>query len=219
MTKKRLAIFASGNGTNADAIMAHFKDNDYISVELLLTNNPNAYAIERARKFGVLCKVFTKQDFEMENVGEWLRDSGRITHIALAGFLWLIPENLLKAFPNKIINIHPALLPKYGGKGMYGMKVHEAVCANKELTSGITIHLVNDRYDEGEILAQQTVDITPTDTPQDIADKVHMLEYKYYPLVIESWIKAEEQDLKLTGKRPHGKSADSLKLWRNSGKK
>jgi formyltetrahydrofolate hydrolase len=129
MKKVKIAIFASGNGTNAEAIMDYFKNNEYIEVALLLTNNPNAYAIERAKKFGVLCKVFTKQDIENETVVELLSDSG-ISHVVLAGYLWLIPASLLKAYPNKIVNIHPALLPKYGGKGMYGMKVHEAVKAS-----------------------------------------------------------------------------------------
>jgi len=190
MKKHKIAIFASGNGSNAEALMAYFKDNPYISVDLLLTNNPNAYAIERAKKFAVLCKVFSKQDFENEAVAEYLRDNRGITHIALAGFLWLIPENLIKAFPNKIVNIHPALLPKYGGKGMYGRKVHEAVRANGDITTGITIHLVNNKYDEGEILAQRSVDISATDTPEEIARKVQELEHRYYPEVIESWIRS-----------------------------
>jgi len=188
MKKYKIAIFASGNGSNAEAIMAYFKDDTYISVELLLTNNPNAYAIERAKKFGVLCKVFTKQDIEEKTVVEWLTAAG-ISHIVLAGYLWLIPESLVKAFPNKIVNIHPALLPKFGGKGMYGMKVHEAVRASNELETGITIHLVNTKYDEGEILAQKTVPVSSEDTPDDIARKVHELEHKYYPEVIENWIK------------------------------
>lgn len=187
--KYKIAIFASGNGSNAEAIMAYFKDNPYISVGLLLTNNPNAYAIERARKFEILCEVFTKQDFEAADFGQRLRDHWGITHIALAGFLWLIPETFIQAFPDKIINIHPALLPKYGGKGMYGMKVHEAVKANGDTRTGITIHLVNTRYDEGEILAQKSVEIATSDTPHDIANKVHELEHRYYPVVIESWIK------------------------------
>jgi phosphoribosylglycinamide formyltransferase-1 len=188
MEKYKIAIFASGNGSNAEAIMNYFKDNGYISIGLLLTNNPNAYAIERAKKFGVLCKVFTKQDIEEKTVIEWLTTSG-ISHIVLAGYLWLIPESLIKAFPHKIVNIHPALLPKFGGKGMYGMKVHEAVRNANEFETGITIHVVDTKYDEGEILAQETVVISADDTPDDIARKVHELEYKYYPEVIERWIK------------------------------
>jgi phosphoribosylglycinamide formyltransferase-1 len=187
MKKYRLAIFVSGNGTNAEAIMEYFKEHSSVEVKLLLTNNPNAYAIERAKKFAVPHKVFAKQDFESEAVVECLWSSG-ITHIILAGFLWLVPKNLIRSFPDKIVNIHPALLPKYGGKGMYGMKVHEAVRASGDLVSGITIHLVNDKYDEGEILAQETIDITPEDTPAEIADKIHLLEYRFYPTVIESWL-------------------------------
>jgi len=192
--KKKLAIFASGSGSNAEEIMKYFSDHPDVEVKVLLTNNPKAYAIERAKKFNVLHKVFTKQDFETENVVEWLRDNRGITHIALAGFLWLIPENLIKAFPNRIVNIHPALLPKYGGKGMYGNKVHEAVKSGGDIQSGITIHVVNTRYDEGEVLAQKTIDITPTDTAEDIANKVRELEHKYYPAVIESWIKGVAKD-------------------------
>lgn len=188
MKKSKIAIFASGSGSNAEAIMEHFKGNEYISVELLLTNNPKAYAIERAKKFAVLCKIFSKQDIEGETVIEWLRSAG-ITHIVLAGYLWLIPESLVKAYPDKIVNIHPALLPRYGGKGMYGMKVHEAVRAANEPITGITIHLVNTKYDEGKILSQKTTEVNVNDSPEDIANKVHALEHKYYPEVIENWIK------------------------------
>lgn len=186
--KHKIAIFVSGNGTNAEEIMKYFNDHPSIEVKLLLTNNPKAYAIERAKKFAVLHEVFTKQDFEAEDFSKRLRARWGITHIALAGFLWLIPEHLVKAYHNHIVNIHPALLPKYGGKGMYGMKVHEAVKTNGDTQTGITIHLVNTRYDEGEILAQKTVDISPTDTAEDIANKVHELEHRYYPEVIEKWV-------------------------------
>jgi phosphoribosylglycinamide formyltransferase-1 len=187
MKKYKIAIFASGNGTNAEAIMEYFKNHSSIEISVLVTNNPKAYAIERAKKFAVLHKVFTKQDFENETVVESLRAAG-ISHIVLAGFLLLVPENLVKAFPNKIVNIHPALLPKYGGKGMYGMKVHEAVRSSGDLVSGITIHLVNDKYDDGEVLAQETIDITTGDTAAEIADKVHALEYRFYPAIIERWL-------------------------------
>lgn len=183
----RIAIFASGNGTNAEAVMNYFKDHPYIKVGALLTNNPNAYAIERAKKSGVLCEVYTKQDFAGEKVSRRLSDL-RISHVCLAGYLLLVAEDIIKSYHNKIINIHPALLPKYGGKGMYGMRVHEAVKASGDSQTGITIHLVNNMYDEGEILAQKTVDIFPTDTAEDIANKVHELEHRYYPEIIESWI-------------------------------
>lgn len=214
MSKKyRLAIFVSGSGTNAEAIMKFFKGHDTIDVACLLSNNADAYALERAKSFNVPSKVFNRKEFKhTDEVVTWLK-ANRVTHIVLAGFLWLIPENLLKAFPNNIVNIHPALLPKFGGKGMYGMNVHEAVKTSGDFQTGITIHLVNDQYDEGEILAQKVVDVEPADTAADIAEKVHKLEYKYYPTVIEAWIKAQEANLKLTGPRPHGKSSDSLKLW------
>ena len=188
--KHRVAIFVSGNGTNAEEIMNFFRDHHSIEVNLLLTNNANAYAIERAKKSGVPSKVFSREEFCGEDIVHMLTDRG-ITHIVLAGFLWLIPESLIKAYPNKIINIHPALLPKYGGKGMYGIKVHEAVKASGDTYTGITIHLVNTKYDEGEILAQKSVEIKSSDTAEDIANKVHELEYKYYPAVIESWIIAQ----------------------------
>ena len=186
----RIAIFASGNGTNAEAVMNHFKDHPYIRVVALLTNNPNAHAIERAKKFGVLCEVYTKEAFGGREVHSRLSDL-RISHVCLAGYLLLVAEDIIKSYHNKIVNIHPALLPKYGGKGMYGMKVHEAVKASGDKQTGITIHLVNNKYDEGEILAQKTVEILPTDSPQDIANKVHELEHRYYPEVIEKWINSQ----------------------------
>lgn len=194
MSKKyRLAIFASGSGTNAEAIMKFFGNHPTIEVALLLSNNPDAYALERAKNFNVKSKVFNRKQFKhSDEVVNWLNEN-RVTHVVLAGFLWMIPENLLKAFSPNIVNIHPALLPKYGGKGMYGMNVHEAVKASGDLQTGITIHLVNDQYDEGEILVQQTVDIEAEDTPADIAEKVHKLEHKYYPAVIEEWISASSK--------------------------
>src|SRR6186713_42141 len=150
----RLAIFASGSGTNAEAIMNHFKQHASAKVVLLLSNNPEAFALERAKKFDVPTKVFTRQQWkESEVVLEWLAQK-EVTHVILAGFLWLVPQYLIQAYPNKIINIHPALLPKFGGKGMYGMKVHESVKSTGEKETGITIHVVNQHYDEGEILFQ-----------------------------------------------------------------
>lgn len=186
-SKFRLAIFASGSGTNAERFFDYFKDHDQIEVPLLLCNNPNAYVLTRAEKAGVESKVFTKQELNDGEVLKWLI-SGKITHVALAGFLWLIPDNLLKAYPNKIINVHPALLPKYGGKGMYGSKVHEAVKKANEKETGITIHLVNEQYDEGTIVFQTKTPLLRADMPDQIADKVHKLEHEYYPKVVESWI-------------------------------
>ena len=183
----KLAIFGSGSGTNAARFFDHFKDHGQIEVSLLLSNNPDAYVLKRAENAGVASKVFTKQDLRDGEVLKWLK-SAKITHVVLAGFLWLIPDNLLKAFPNKIINIHPALLPKYGGKGMYGSKVHEAVKAGNEKETGITIHLVNEQYDDGTIVFQTKTPLLRADTPEQIAEKVHKLEYEYYPKVVESWI-------------------------------
>lgn len=184
----RIAVFASGSGTNAAQLFLYFKDHPKIEVSLLLSNNPNAYALERARRANVETRVFNRvQFFESGTVMEWLRES-EITHLVLAGFLWLIPKNLIEAFAGRIINIHPALLPKYGGKGMYGSKVHEAVKAGGEKETGITIHLVNEQFDEGKIIFQAKTTVGSADTPDDIANKVHELEYAHYAKVIEGWI-------------------------------
>jgi len=185
--KFRIAIFASGSGTNAEAIIKCFKDHPLIKVELVLTNNPNALVLERAKKFAVPTKVFNREEFSSDEVVSWLRGYG-VTHIVLAGFLWLIPASLLKSYPNEIINIHPALLPKFGGKGMYGMKIHELIRSLNETETGITIHLINEKYDEGPILYQGRCEVASTDRPKDIANKVHQMEHANYPLVIEQWI-------------------------------
>jgi phosphoribosylglycinamide formyltransferase-1 len=184
----RLAIFASGSGTNAEEIFKFFKNHKQISVAGLLSNNPDAYALVRATNHDVPTMVFNRKQFrETDEVVSWLKEK-EITHIVLAGFLWLIPENLIHTFPGKIINIHPALLPKFGGKGMYGMKVHEAVEAAGETETGITIHEVNEQYDEGRILFKAICLVMPDDTPEAIANKVHQLEYAWYPKVIENWV-------------------------------
>jgi phosphoribosylglycinamide formyltransferase 1 len=186
--KYRLAIFASGSGTNAEEIFKYFQNHSSIEVVLLLSNNPQAFALQRARNFGVDAKVFDRQQFkETIIVLEWLQEKN-VTHVVLAGFLWLIPAYLIKAYPHHIINIHPALLPHYGGKGMYGMKVHEAVKLAGDDKTGITIHAVDDNYDEGEIIFQETCPVLADDTPEQIAHKVHQLEYKHYPEVIEQWV-------------------------------
>jgi len=188
--KIRLAIFASGSGTNAEAIMTYFQHHPKIHVALLLSNNLKALALERAKKFHVPCKVFERHQFQEGEVLRWLNEH-EVSHLVLAGFLWLLPARLIQAFPNRIINIHPSLLPKFGGKGMYGMKVHEAVKAAGEDETGITIHLVNAHYDEGKILLQTSCKIGPMDSPQEIAAKVNALEYVNYPKTIEQWILAE----------------------------
>ena len=183
-----LAILASGSGSNAEEIIKYFQEHPSIGVSLLLSNNPEAYALERARKFNIRNGVFTRDEFkEGTSIMKWLMEE-KITHVILAGFLWLIPNYLIKQYPHAIINIHPALLPKFGGKGMYGMKVHESVKNLGEIQTGITIHEVNDHYDEGEIIFQTSCAIHPDDTPDIIAQKVHALEYEHYPKVIEQWI-------------------------------
>jgi phosphoribosylglycinamide formyltransferase 1 len=188
MSQYRIAIFASGSGTNAEEIMKYFQGHAAIKVVMLLSNKPDAYALERAKKFGVKTKVFNKQAFkETDEVLQWLHHEA-VTHIVLAGFLWLIPSNLIQNYPDKIINIHPALLPKYGGKNMYGMKVHEAVRQAQDAETGITIHLVNEKYDDGKILFQATCSVKQNDSADQIAQCVHKLEYEHYPKVIEQWI-------------------------------
>jgi phosphoribosylglycinamide formyltransferase 1 len=185
----RIAIFASGSGTNAEEIMKYFQHNSSVKVVLLLSNNPEAYALERAKKFNVPSRVFNREQWKStECVLEWLAEK-KVTHIVLAGFLWLVPTSLIKAFSGKIVNIHPALLPKHGGKGMYGMKVHEAVKTSGDTETGISIHVVNEHYDEGELLFQAKCPVVDSDTPATIAQKVHQLEYKHFPSVIEQWLK------------------------------
>lgn len=186
--KSRIAIFASGSGTNAEEIFKYFQQHPSIEVVTLLSNNEQAFALERAKKYGVPTFVFDRKQFrETQQVLEWLHKN-EVTHIVLAGFMWLVPDYLVKAFPNRIINIHPALLPKFGGKGMYGMHVHEAVKAAAETETGITIHEVNEHYDEGQIIFQAKCEVGPSDSPEQIAKKVHALEYAHYPRVIENWI-------------------------------
>ncbi len=183
----RIAILASGNGTNAEAIMRHFEKQPDAQVAMLLSNNPEAYALRRAEKFNIPARVFNRQQLKEGEVAQWLRDTA-VTHVVLAGFLWLVPPSLLHAFPDRIVNIHPALLPRHGGKGMYGDRVHQAVKAAGDARTGITIHLVNEHFDEGKIIFQADCEVTPEDTPDTIAAKVHALEYKHFPSVIEEWI-------------------------------
>jgi phosphoribosylglycinamide formyltransferase-1 len=188
MKQFRIAIFASGSGTNAEEIFKHFQYHTSVEVVALVSNNANAFALERAKKYGVPALIFDRKQFrETPMVLEWLRQKN-VTHIVLAGFMWLVPDYLVKAFPGKIINIHPALLPKFGGKGMYGMHVHEAVKASGENETGITIHEVNEHYDEGQIVFQAKCKVDAMDSPDRIAEKVHALEYKHYPEVIEEWV-------------------------------
>jgi phosphoribosylglycinamide formyltransferase-1 len=186
----RIAIFASGSGTNAERIMEYFTTNNDVKIELVLSNNPNARVLQRARKFDVETIIFTREElYKSDKVVETLLKR-EIDFVILAGFLWLIPSSILKQFPDRIINIHPALLPKYGGKGMFGHHVHEAVITNNEKQSGITIHYVNEHYDEGDIIFQATCEISADDTADSLALKIHELEYQHFPVVIEKLLKA-----------------------------
>jgi phosphoribosylglycinamide formyltransferase 1 len=185
MTQKRLAIFASGSGSNAEKIAEYFKNHPNIEISLILSNNPQAGVIARARKFQIPVVLFDKKTFyDTKRIVELLQNQ-HIDLVVLAGFMMLIPEAMVQAFPNKIINIHPALLPKYGGKGMYGHFVHEAVVAAQESESGITIHYVNEHYDEGTIIFQASCPVSPSDTPEDVAKKVQVLEHQHFPEVVE----------------------------------
>ncbi len=184
----KIAVFASGNGSNAQNIAEYFNKRKTAIVDSFFTNNPKAYVIERAKALKIPYFIFNKQEFyHSEKIINLLKQRG-IQYIVLAGFLWLIPQNILKEFSQRVINIHPALLPAYGGKGMYGQYVHKAVIKNKEKISGITIHIVNEEYDKGKILFQATCPVYPDDTPKTLEKRVHQLEYHYYPLIIEKLI-------------------------------
>jgi phosphoribosylglycinamide formyltransferase-1 len=184
----RIAILASGDGSNAENIIRHFKDRGDITVALVLSNNPDAFVLQRAAQLNVPARFFNRVQFrETGEVLDWLRKE-KVTHIVLAGFLWLVPSSILEAYEGRIVNIHPALLPRHGGKGMYGARVHEAVRASGDLESGITIHIIDRRYDEGKVIFQKTCPVLDSDTPEDIANNVRALEHKHYPRVIEEWI-------------------------------
>lgn len=189
--KKKIAIFASGNGSNAENIIKYFKKSDFAEVALVLTNNKNAGVISRAARFNVPVYQFSKNELYSEKTIQTLLNQTKIDWIILAGFLLKFPERLLVLYPDKVLNIHPALLPNYGGKGMYGMHIHKAVIENKEIETGITIHYVNEHYDEGKIIFQAKTAVNCKDNPEDIAEKIHKLEYKWFPKVIEEEIKKE----------------------------
>lgn len=188
--KIKIAIILSGSGSNARCMCAYFQNHSTIETVLLLTNKADSGAKDIGNEYNISYYIFNKNEFyESENIIKKLIDY-EVNYIVLAGFLWLIPDYLLKLYSNKIINIHPALLPKYGGKGMYGMNVHRAVYANKERESGITIHLCNEKYDEGKILFQDSTPLESTDTPDSIAKKVLNLEHQHYAKVVEHLILA-----------------------------
>lgn len=185
---KNIAILVSGSGTNCENIIRYFQDSNQVSVSLVISSRADAYALVRASKLGVPTQVMSKSEFSDESLLMPLLRQYQVDFIVLAGFLLMVPDFLLSAYPQKIVNIHPSLLPKYGGKGMWGHHVHEAVKAAGDTETGITIHWVSEICDGGEIIAQYHTPLTPDDTPDDIAAKVHMLEQQYYPKVIEEII-------------------------------
>lgn len=184
----RVAIFISGNGTNCENIIRYFAQSTTIQISLVLSNKSDAYALTRARRLGVPTIIVPKKDFNDDSILLPILQSNDIDFIVLAGFLLMIPNFLIAAFPKRMINIHPALLPKFGGKGMYGHHVHEAVKAAGETETGFTVHWVSDVCDGGEIIAQYRTPLDSTDTVEDIAEKEHQLEMKYFPSVIEKVI-------------------------------
>ncbi len=181
---KNIAIFASGNGTNAENIIRYFHNSESVSVELVLANKETAFVLERARSLNVPFAYIGKAGWTDGAAVLSLLQDRRIDFVVLAGFLARVPDCILHAYPNKIINIHPSLLPKFGGKGMYGDRVHEAVVAAGEVETGITIHYLNEHFDEGEVIVQYKCPVLPQDTAEDVAKKVHALEYEHYPQVI-----------------------------------
>ena len=189
---RNIAILASGSGTNAEHIIRYFREKGSARVALVLTNRRSAFVLERAKGLGVPCAWFAKSDWEDgEAVLSMLREYD-VDFVVLAGFLARVPNTILYAYPNKMINIHPSLLPKFGGKGMYGDRVHEAVIAAGEKESGITIHYTNEHYDEGTVICQKGCPVLPGDTPEELAQRIHVLEYEWYPRVIESLVAQAE---------------------------
>ncbi len=185
MNMKNIAIFASGNGSNAETIIRYFENRSDVRVALILSNNKNAKVLDRASVYNIEAVTFSKDEFYKSVEILKILKQHKITLIVLAGFLWLIPDFLLNEFPDRIINIHPALLPMFGGKGMFGMHVHTSVINNGEPVSGITIHFVNEVYDEGKIIYQATCPVEPGETPETLAQKIHVLEHKFFPETID----------------------------------
>lgn len=192
LTKKKIVIFASGSGTNAENIIKYFQNTDHIQVLAVFSNKKFAGALKKAHAYDVKALHFDRESFYTSNeVLHILKDMDPDL-IVLAGFLWLFPEKILQHFPNRVINIHPALLPQYGGKGMYGAKVHETVIRDKNSESGITIHYVNEKYDEGHTIFQTTTKIDQNDTPETLAAKIHELEYRHFPEVIQQLLESQK---------------------------
>ncbi|MGB5417621.1 phosphoribosylglycinamide formyltransferase [Algibacter sp.] len=188
---KRIVIFASGSGTNAENLIKFFHNSDNASVIQVLSNNPHAKVLERAKNLKVSALSFNRIAFSKTDDVLHILKASKPDLIVLAGFLWKFPEHILNAFPNKVINVHPALLPKYGGKGMYGMHVHEAVVANNETETGITIHYVNEHYDEGAIIFQARCEVNSDDSAENVAEKIHKLEMEHFPLVVNKLLNSK----------------------------
>lgn len=188
MSPVKIAVFASGSGTNAENIVKYFKNSTLCKVELILSNKNNAYVLERAKQLGIHSFVFSADQLNETTLVDDLLEENCIDFIILAGFLLKIPQRIIEKYPSKIINIHPALLPAHGGRGMYGMNVHRAVIEAGEPESGITIHLVDEHYDSGKILFRAICKVVPGDTPESLAAKIHLLEYRHYPEVIEKFL-------------------------------
>ena len=190
---KKIAVFASGSGTNAENLINYFNKTSDYKICIVLSNNKEAFVLKRSERLGIPFIIFNKEQlsetpgFQGESVQSIL-DYNNIDFIILAGFLLMIPQKMILRYPGQIINIHPALLPKYGGKGMHGMNVHKKIIEEKEKQSGITIHLVDELYDHGTILFQSTCDIRPEDTPEDLSAKIHTLEQKYFPIEVEKYL-------------------------------
>lgn len=186
MSTTNIIIFASGSGTNAENLIKYFADNPEVDISKVLSNKEDAYVHQRARNLNIPSESFSRAEFTDESFLQRIQEAD---YLVLAGFLWLIPPFLIKAYPDRIVNIHPALLPKFGGKGMYGSRVHEAVIEKGEKESGITIHLVNEEYDKGRVLFQAKCVVEEEDTSDLLAQKIHALEYKHFPKVVEDYIR------------------------------
>ncbi|QOG03024.1 phosphoribosylglycinamide formyltransferase [Flavobacterium sp. MDT1-60] len=190
---KKIIVFASGSGTNAENIIKYFAKTKIANVVSVFTNNASAKVIERAKNHQIPVEIFSKNELLERNVLQKIQEIDPDL-IVLAGFLLKFPENIIEKYPNKIINIHPALLPNYGGKGMYGMHIHRAIVNNKEKETGISIHYVNENYDEGGIIFQKNVALTEEDTPETVAEKIHELEQKYFPEIIQAVLEDSEKE-------------------------
>lgn len=188
--KKKIAILASGSGTNAENIIRYFREKGSADVRLVLTNRQNAFVLERAKALEVPGFYYSKSDWESGKAILSMLQEYHIDFVVLAGFLARVPDDILHAYPHKMINIHPSLLPKFGGKGMYGDRVHEAVIAAGEKESGITIHYTNENYDEGAVICQKKCPVLPGDTPEELAQRIHKLEYDSYPKIIEELVQS-----------------------------